>query len=83
MMEVQAQHYFEQTITTSTYTELRLGSSRVALCVRYLSARPATILTITTIGSVSTTNIIPLMLVKQLKLLKKTKKRELVQTKQN
>ena len=37
MMQAPAQHYSEQAIATCTYTELRPGSSKVAICMINLS----------------------------------------------
>ena len=67
MMEAPAQPYSEQAITTLTYIELRPGSSKVAICIRNLSARPMTIPSKTIIGSIATANIIPPMLAPKIK----------------
>ena len=66
-MEAPAQHYSEQAIVSLTYTELRLGSSKVAICMKNLSARPVTIPARMTIGSVNTTNAVPPILAPKIK----------------
>ena len=66
---------------TLTCNELRPGSSKVAIYVRNLSAGPITIPAKMTIRYVSTANIVPLMLAPK-KLMRTTKKREVMQTKQ-
>ena len=43
MIEASAQHYCEQVMSTSIYTELRPGSSKIANCMRNALARPVTI----------------------------------------
>ena len=69
MMEAPAQHNSVQAITTSTHIELRLGSSKVAICMSNLSARSVTIPARTIIGSVFMLSIIPPMLAPKIKIL--------------
>ena len=82
MMEAPAQHYSEQFITNSMYAELRLGSSKVAVCMRNLSARSITIPAKMTIGSISTANIVPPMLALEIKTNEDNQENVLMQTKQ-
>ena len=75
MMEAPSHHYSEQAITTLTFIDLRPDASEVAVCMRNVSAQPITITAITTIGSVSTANIIPLMLAPKIKTFEENPKR--------
>ena len=43
MMEMSDQHYSEQVVPISTYTDMRHGSSKVTIFVRILSAKCMTI----------------------------------------
>ena len=83
VMEAPVQHYSEQDITTLTYTEPRLGSSKVVICMRTLSARPVKIPARTIIGSVSSGNILLPMLAQKIKTIEENKKRDLMETNQN
>ena len=74
MKEASTQHYSEQAVTTLIYTEMRLGSSRIAGCMRNSSARPVTIPARTVTGSVSTTNIIPPILATKIKSIEENQK---------
>ena len=66
-MEAPVQHYLEQVVMSSTYTELRPGSSKVTICVINSSVTPMSILSRAIIGSVSAANIVPPMLLPKIK----------------
>ena len=70
MTDAPAEHHSEQGISTSTYSEMRPSSSKVAICVRNLLAKPVIIPAKITIGSVrtvSTAIIIPPMIEPKIK----------------
>ena len=54
--------FANQLVTTSTYTELKPGSSKVTLCVQNLSAREVVLPAKSVIGTISAANVVPPML---------------------
>ena len=67
MMDIPAQLYSKYPITTSTFADLTLRSSKITICMRNFLARPIKIPAKMTMGFVSTANIVPPLLASKIK----------------